>query len=106
MGGTIRILNGIPYVVEHDILYDKPIRVERWWPLPAATNCVYEGDYARYCGEGVYKIGYHTFRLPQGGQTKCAQITETSILAPRTRLATRWRDGKWEKQTSRGWVQA
>lgn len=111
MTGEIVILDGVPHVKVGMTLIDEPIEVFRYWPLPSASGRVQGGERCYYPGDGFYLVVTHgwgalNFRLPDGGSTKATRIEEVRVPRPKTRLEVRWKSGRWEKLTKRGWVDA
>lgn len=112
--------DGWLYVLYQYPEYDKPEMVKVYWPLAiraqqfkASYGDEYIGRELRDLREGKYEMSRNdslfppiVFRLPRGGQTH-AEFTETEpIPEPKQRgkkLDVRWRYGKWEKHTARGW---
>jgi hypothetical protein len=111
MDGTIEHINGVPHVRFEDVCTFEPTRMIRWWPLPSARDLVEDGDRVEYLGNGVERIrgnwgpclSYRDFFLPQGGDTKAARTQAVPIPPPKTKLETRWNNGRWERLTARGW---
>lgn len=112
LNGTIVLLDGVPHVRCPMTLFAEPVEVVRYWPLPAATGRVDEGDETFYQGDGYVLVtnsrwGGRNYALPNGGQTEAVKVEEFPVPEPKTRLETRWKDGRWEKLTKRsGWVAA
>lgn len=63
-----------------------------------------------YKGQGVYwDEKFQSYRLKDGAQTKPEWSENSSVPEPVQRgrkLPLRWRDGRWQKETSKGWVVA
>lgn len=120
LDGVLDELDGRIVVRCEWVKYTEPTLVKQWWPLyPDALTL--EGARERGLlglearhepGGGAFSIWDPHWRrtmrlmLPQGGQTKAVKIEHVPISPPKTRLPTRWREGKWEKETKRGWVPA
>jgi hypothetical protein len=119
MGETLVERDGWLYVLYQYPVYEKPEMVNIYWPLKIRAQQFisnygneYIGRELRDLREGKYEmprintLAPITFRLPDGGKT-VAEFTETKpIPEPKQRgkkLEVRWRYGKWEKNTARGW---
>lgn len=92
------------------ILSDEPVRKVLWWPIVArASHYSTEradallGRDLRPTGDGYTTAGW-TFRV-DGGAPAC-RVERQPVPPPRTRCATRWYLGEWQKATRRGWVRA
>ena len=96
--------------------YYKPIMIVDYFPIMRCSRDDWhhlEGREASRDGRGIYAVSSpHSydpwrFRLWEGGETTPIKREEEPIPAPKTRVETRYRYGKWDKYLkSRGWVEA
>jgi len=104
-----------------DTEWSTPVRVSHWWPvgtvyrdpaqatIPVAPEELVGEALSTHVGTGSF---YHPgtgwrFGLVDGGKTQPVKTTREEVPAPRVRVETRWRNGRWEKRLKRkGWVWA
>lgn len=68
------------------------------------AGSITDGQVSCYLGNGSWFNG----SLAQGGSTPSIIQETRPVPAPKVKAGTptRWRDGRWEKQLTRGWVAA
>jgi len=100
---------------EESLLDSEPVKLVQWWPLIRDYRRNWEEDLGQplyyHGGSHSYSLKiagfYRDFRLPQGGQTHSIAFERVPVEPPkRVRLPLRWRYGRWEKETAKGWVAA
>lgn len=96
---NVRTRHFIAYHVGHD----HDLLAPENWPKTLDTFTVeptpLPGEYVIRCPKG-----YGTYlMLEHGGQARPVHGFTTEARRPKTQLPTRWRDGRWEKQTAKGW---
>ncbi|GCE31994.1 hypothetical protein KDA_74780 [Dictyobacter alpinus] len=122
MSETLEERDGWLFIKHTQTSFTEPKEIANWWPLQVRfadfahrfVNTVEArkriGRPVIYLGNGLYRDEDGLlYRLVDGGQTK-AQFTHiTDVPEPKQRgrtLPMQWRDGCWQKQTSRGWRRA
>lgn len=110
------------YVLGEMPLDDRPVLVIRWWPVgrfrcdpyrPVVDLASLHNKEVKSAG-GSLSSGYfrepesgYGFWLIQEGQTEAVKVEERPIEPPKTKLPTRWAQGRWQKlHARRGWVDA
>lgn len=113
----LELFEGRLCVVETDTDYNEPFYVKWYWPTCRGATDFREYDLSQATihkwGAGGYGytvkipgLGFPLdLRLPDGGQTKALKVERIPYPKPKTRVETRWRNGKWEKYLkTRGWI--
>lgn len=60
-----------------------------------------------YRADSCFNFCNFAVQLPEGGKTHAIRVETEPIPAPRTKVETRYRDGRWQKYLkTKGWVAA
>lgn len=113
MNGIIAHRDGRVYVAVTDTDWAEPKRWTVYYPVEAYAGVFDEGAQALYCHNG-YDVEIDLpgermrfVRCAGGTLPDKRYTTSEDIPRPRTRLETRWRDGRWQKLKKNGfWVDA
>jgi len=107
--------DGYIYIVDEIVMMDKPEKSVSWWPLGWRAY-QYKRDYGEdRIGQKMYPSSNRgngkymgedglMYTLVNGGQTVATYTETVAIPAPKTKLDTRWSNGRWYKRMSKGWV--
>ncbi len=108
----IQEYEGEVYAVHSSHNYTTPTGSELWWKLATSTGIYDVGAQAIYdSGLGVFRVDYNGIS-ERSRVVHCAnprrdaqadRVIEFGVPPPKTRLDTRWRDGRWEKRYATGW---
>jgi hypothetical protein len=95
--------------------HNKPEHIRHVWPIASLQTrgmsycrndeaigkpaTIQDGRVSCYLGNGNYVHG----ALPELGQTKALTVETSPVPRPKCRVETRWRSGRWEKLTRKGW---
>jgi len=110
---TLEEHNGYLYIVHSGPDLFQPVMRRLWYPIGvrAADFPAHIGQRMRPLGDGLYQPaeGYSPtkYRLAERGRTLPEFSEAEPIPAPKTRVPTRWENGRWEKYLKhKGWVPA
>lgn len=105
------IKDGIPCVKEGFTLTNEPIIIYNYWPIGIGSMYAEEFEGAElFKSRFQYQLRiapyqYVDILLVDGGKTKSIFQEEVPIPKPKTRVKTRYKNGRWEKLLkARGWV--
>lgn len=100
-------------------MMNKPILVRTYWPTGRWVNQDWEDSWARrklfQQSPSSYtlmpEVPFRGMAIPisliDGDKTEAVKVEEESVPPPKTRVETRWWNGRWEKYLKReGWVSA
>jgi len=99
-----RTKNGRGYVVNVEPLWSDPIEKELWWPVTRSSGFADEGEEIQDYGSGDGDFyGSGGSRISIDPSAEAVFHEEREIHPPKTKMETRWRDGRWQKLYKSGW---
>lgn len=116
MKGVLRRVGHDLFVVYTTTMTFEPIQHTLWWKVLRSQGAVH--DLADGCevtfnsdpmGDSTWSAWSKLFgaTVILWTEHESGRIDKEPVTPPKTRLETRWRDGRWEKCDKRkGWVQA
>lgn len=118
MEGTLKSRNSKLYVLYTSDEYSEPFRQYLWWRVLETRGTGYgerpeAGDIATSSGGGEWRTRNPSTHRSTGtvstgtGSTQAETVERVSIPPPSTGgKELRWRNGRWEKLSAKGWVPA
>ena len=109
MIGALRIRDGRTYFATEMTCWSEPIAISRLWLVAQVPPAyVTDGATATYHPGSPARLSFHDaggkpWEVFCDGSAPADFNDERPVPPPRTSLETRWRNGRWERNTKRGW---